>query len=407
MKFDVSRKMKSIKPSAIREIFKSLADPEMISLAAGNPSPDAFPTEAIAEISAKIYRDNPVGALQYGITEGYAPLIEKVKSRLKSKFNIDRTRDQTIITTGGQQGIDLLCKVMCDEGDVVLVEKPTFIGALNAFKANGARVIAIETGTDGFNMEVLEKTVSHYDNIKLIYTIPTFHNPLGITTPLQKRKDLLKFAASKNIVILEDNPYGDLRYSGDDIPTLKSMDDSGIVVYCSSFSKIIAPGIRIGYLTGHEEIISKVVVAKQVNDVHSNAYFQLVVDQLLAGGINGSFSIDAHIEKIRGIYGEKCALMLSELEKAASAVNSEDRIKMTFTRPDGGLFLWVTLPVGTNMDNFVARCISKKVAVVPGKTFHSNPYERCTSVRLNFSMPSKDQIINGVRLFGEAVSDFV
>jgi 2-aminoadipate transaminase len=392
--------MLTIKPSAIREIFKALADPTIISFAAGNPSPDAFPVEQIQELSDIIYEQMPVAALQYSITEGYIPLREKIAARIKTKFNISGDGDMLLITTGGQQGIDLTCKVMCNEGDVVICEKPSFIGALNAFKANGAKPVAIDMQSDGIDLEKLELALKTHENAKIIYLIPTFQNPSGTTMSLEKRKAVLELAKKYQVIILEDNPYGELRFGGEDIPTIKSMDNDGLGVYCSSFSKIIAPAIRVGYLSVPEELAQKIVVAKQVNDVHTNMYFQLVCNLFLE-----KFDIDAHIAKMRGIYKNKCALMLSEMDKKLKKLNDKDK-EIKYTRPDGGFFVWCTLPENIELSKFVKTCIDNKLAVVPGGTFLADENEITRSFRVNFSMPSEAQIIEGVNILAKSAEQF-
>ena len=392
MEYKISDKMINIKPSAIREIFKSLQDPSVIAFAAGNPSADAFPVEEINKLSADIYEQMPVLALQYGITEGYAPLLEKIKARLSDKYNINTAGNTTLITTGGQQGIDLTCKVMCNEGDVVICEKPSFIGALNSFKANGAIPVGIDMEDDGINVEKLEKALIEHKNAKLIYLIPTFHNPLGTTMSLEKRKAVYALAQKYQILILEDNPYGELRFRGDEIPTIKSFDTDNLVVYCSSFSKIFSPAMRIGFVCAPNEIASKIVVAKQVNDVHTNMYFQLVCNSFM-----DNYDIENHIEKIKALYKNKCLLMLDEIEK-----KFDKRVK--YTSPDGGLFLWCVLPEYIDLGEFVKEAIENKVAVVPGNAFLIDEKEKTTSFRLNYSYPSNQQIIDGIGILGKIIA---
>ena len=396
MEYKISDKMINIKPSAIREIFKSLTDPAVISFAAGSPSPDAFPVEQINELSELIYEKMPVLALQYGISEGYAPLIDKVRLRMKDKFNIDGNGDMTLIISGGQQGIDLTSKVMCNEGDVVICEKPSFIGALNSFKANGAIPVQIDAEPDGICIEKLEKALITHKNAKIIYLIPTFQNPSGSTLSLEKRKAVLALAKKYQIIILEDNPYGDLRFRGEEIPTIKSMDKDGLIVYCSSFSKIIAPAIRVGYLSAPQELASKIVVAKQGSDVHTNMYFQLICDLFLE-----KFDIDEHIEKIRVLYKDKCLLMLDEMHKKF------DNPGIKYTSPDGGLFLWCTLPENIDLTNFVKTSLERKVAVVPGGAFLADVNESSHAFRVNFSYPSNEQIITGVDVLAQVAEEMM
>ena len=263
MNFKFSDNVEPLKPSAIREIFKSLTDPSVISFAAGNPSPLSFPVEKLRSLADDIFETESAKSLQYGITEGYAPLREQVAARLKSKFSIGREFDMTVITSGGQQGLDLACKVLCNRGDTVICENPSFIGALNAFRSYGVNLKGLDVGDDGINPEELENILKTDSKVKMIYLIPTFQNPAGITMSLEKRKAVLALAKKYGVVIVEDNPYGELRFSGKDVPTIKSMDDEGVVLYCGSFSKVLSAGMRVGFICGHEELVQKIVVVKQ------------------------------------------------------------------------------------------------------------------------------------------------
>ena len=389
MEYKISNKLAALKPSAIREIFKSLADPTIISFAAGNPSPLSFPAKDLAEISADIFENNASAALQYGTTEGYTPLRQAVVARMKEKFGIGTDNDETIITTGGQQGIELACKALCNEGDAVICENPSFIGALNAFRSNGAATIGVPLCDDGIDVAILEETLKNTPNAKILYLIPTFHNPAGITSTLENRKQVYALAKKYGVIILEDNPYGELRFAGEDVPTYKSFDTDGIVIYCSSFSKILSAGMRIGYVCGPKDIISKMVVAKQVEDVHTNLFFQMLCYRYMT-----ERDLDAHIAGIRKLYGDKCGLMLSELDK-----NMPKCIK--YTRPEGGLFLWCTLPDGKSSAEFVKKALERKVAVVPGTAFNCDTEAPSDSFRLNYSMPSDEDIVKGIGILAD------
>ncbi len=393
MEYVFSDKLSGMKPSAIREIFKSLSDPSIISFAAGNPSPLSFPTEAILKIAGEIFTEEPVRALQYSVTEGYGPLREDVKKRLADKFGIDREGDETIITAGGQQGIELACKVLCNEGDAVICEEPTFIGALNAFRSNGAKPVGVPLGDDGVDTEALENAVKNTPRAKMIYLIPTFHNPAGITSTLENRRRVLEIALKYNIPVFEDNPYGELRFAGEDVRTIKSMDRDGIVIYCSTFSKILSAGMRVGYVTAPADIIQKMVIAKQVEDVHTNIFFQMLCHRFI-----DEYDLDAHIAGIRKLYGQKCSLMLLELGK-----NLASDVK--FTRPEGGLFIWCTLPARISQPDFVKEALNRKVAVVPGSTFCCDESAVSDSFRLNYSTPSDEDIVRGVSVLGEITKE--
>ena len=391
MEYKISNKFVSMKPSAIREIFKSLGKPGCISFAAGNPSPESFPIPQIKEIADDILANDPITALQYGVTEGYAPLRDLVKQRLKRVYNIGTPDDETIIVTGGQQGIELTCKVMCNEGDVVISENPSFIGALNSFRSLGAKLVGVPLKDDGMDIAALENALKSNPKTKLIYTIPSFQNPAGITSTLENRKAVYELARKYDVLIIEDNPYGDLRFAGEDVPTYKSFDTDGRVVYCGSFSKILSAGIRVGTLTANKELVSKIVVAKQVEDVHTNVFFQMVCAKYMS-----EYDLEGHIEKIRKLYMHKAGLMIAALEKYMPA-------DVKFTRHDGGIFLWCSLPEGYSLDEFVKRCSDKNVFVVPGTAFLPDESEVTRSFRLNYSMPSDEEIDRGIKLLAEVV----
>lgn len=384
MNYNFSDKIKALKPSAIREMFKSMADPEMISFAAGNPAPESFPVEELARLSAEIYEKSATAALQYSITEGYAPLREAVTKRQRERFGVVRDDDETLIVSGGQQGIELAVKIFANEGDAVVCEEPTFIGALNAFRSCGAQTVGVPLHGDGIDPDELDKVLSATPNAKLLYLIPTFHNPCGITTSVEKRKKILEVAKKHDIVILEDNPYGELRFAGEDVPTLKSLDTDGRVIYCSSFSKILSAGMRVGFVIAHKDIIAKMTVAKQSEDVHTNIFFQMLCYKYVT-----ECDLDAHIEKIKAIYRRKANLMLDGLERGMPKC-------VKFTRPCGGLFIWCTLPDGADAPAFIAECMKNKVAVVPGGTFNCDLSRQSNGFRLNYSTPSDEQIVLGI-----------
>ena len=393
MEYKFSEKLSALKPSAIREIFKSLTDPTIISFAAGNPNPLSFPVEALAKISADIFASDAAYALQYGITEGYAPLRESIAARIFEKFGIGREFDQTIVTTGGQQGIELACKAFCNEGDAVICENPSFIGALNAFRSNGARTIGVPLRADGIDLAILEETLRTEKKAKLLYLIPTFQNPSGITSTAENRHAVYALAKKYGVVILEDNPYGELRFAGADVPTYKSFDTDGIVIYCSSFSKILSSGMRIGFVNAPAEIVAKMVVAKQVEDVHTNLFAQMLCHRYMA-----EYDMDAHVAMIRELYRNKANRMLT-------ALDAEMPQSVAYTRPEGGLFLWCTLPDGRDAAPFVQKFLENKVAVVPGSAFMCVEHAPSDSFRLNYSMPSDEDIDRGVAILGKVLRD--
>ena len=389
MEYKISDKLAALKPSAIREIFKSLSDPTIISFAAGNPSPLSFPVADLADLSADIFANSSTAALQYSVTEGYPPFREAIRARMKEKFGIGRDFDETIVTTGGNQAIELCCKVMCNEGDVVVCENPSFIGALNAFRSNGAKTVGVPLTPTGIDPEKLEETLANTPNVKMLYLIPTFQNPAGVTSTLENRKAVYEIAKKYGVLIFEDNPYGELRFAGEDVPTYKSFDEDGIVMYCSSFSKILSAGMRIGYACGPGPVIQKMVVAKQVEDVHTNIFFQMLCCRYMT-----ERDLDAHIEAIRGIYRDKAGRMLRRLDEFMPKC-------VSYTRPEGGLFLWCTLPDGVSSADYVKEALARKVAVVPGTAFNCDPAAPSDSFRLNYSTPSDEDIDRGVKILGD------
>lgn len=395
MDYRFSDRMSGMRGSAIREIFKFAADPEVISLAGGNPAPELFPNEELADIAAELLRNQPVLSLQYGVTEGYTPLREAVKARLKRVEHIDNADDEVIIVSGGQQGIELSAKALVNEGDTVIVEEPSFIGALNAFRSYNAHLAGVKMDEDGMNIASLEKTVAENKNAKLIYTIPTFQNPMGTTMSLEKRKAVYEIARKNNLIIIEDNPYGDLTFDGTKVPTIKSMDVDGRVIYCGSFSKILAPGLRIGFVCANKAIVQKIVVGKQISDVHT-----AMLPQLLAYEYMTRFDLDAAIVKMRANYAHKCRTMLDAIARDFPA-------DVTCTRPNGGLFIWCDLGHGVDTQALAATCAANKVVYVPGSTFMVDMDKPSSALRLNYSTMSDERIAEGIRRLGAIFSEVV
>ena len=392
MEYNFSDKINPVKPSAIREIFKVLQDKSVISFAGGNPAEESFPIEDIKRLSAELLEKSAGQALQYSQTEGYPFLREQVKARLKEKFSIGSEQDELIITSGGQQAIDLTAKILCNEGDTVICENPSFIGALNAFRAYNLNLVGVDLENDGMNIAQLENTLKTAKNVRFIYVIPTFQNPMGITTSLEKRRAIMELAKRYNVLILEDNPYADIRFSGHDLPTLKSMDTEGRVIYAGTFSKIFSAGMRVGFCLAPKEVIAKIVVAKQVNDVHTNIFFQMLLSNYLS-----SCDLDSHILTIRALYAKKSSAMLEAISKYLP-----DDIEVT--HPEGGLFLWVTPREGTDIDALVKELAARKVAVVTGKAFQIDENSPAKSFRLNYSMPTLEKIEEGIKIIGEVMN---
>ena len=306
MDYQFSDRVLALKPSIIREILKNSSDPSVIPFSAGNPAPEAFPAKEIAEISQAILSETPIAALQYSITEGYTPLRETISAYMKSHHQIGREFDDIIVTSGAQQVMNLASKVLCNEEDVIICEAPSFIGSLNTFRSIKTRLRGISMEEDGMNMQELEQALKEEPNARMIYTIPNFQNPSGITMSLEKRKKMYQLAKQYGAIILEDNPYGDLRVSGTHVPAIKSFDEDGIVIYAGSFSKVISPGMRVGFTIAPKPIVQKMVVCKQADDVHTNILAQMICNMLMT-----DYDYDGHLEKLRAIYRKRTQLMLN------------------------------------------------------------------------------------------------
>lgn len=393
MEYNFSDRISGLAPSAIREILKFTSDPEVISFAAGNPAPEAYPVKEAQDIAQKLFKENPIKMFQYGVTEGYAPLKEKLSEDMKAK-KIMKDYDNIVVTSGAQQVMDLSTKVLCNEGDTIICEEPSFIGSLNCFKSYAVNLVPVKIDSDGMNMEDLEEKLKTAKNAKIIYTIPNFQNPSGTTMPIEKRKKLYELAQKYNKIILEDNPYGDLRVTGEDVPTIKSLDNEGRVIYVGSFSKLFAPGIRVGYAVAHKDLIAKMVVAKQTSDVHTTNFSQMLVNYWLR-----NYDIDAHIKKMRAIYTKKLNLMCDLLD-------SELGDFLTYVRPEGGLFIWAKLPENVDMTEFCKKAIANKVAVVPGSAFLVSEDIETQYIRLNFSTPTDEDIIKGMKKLGKLAKEY-
>lgn len=394
MDYSFSDRISSLQPSAIREILKATSSPDVIPFAAGNPAPEAFPVDDVKMIAAEIFMHEPITALQYGITEGYAPLRERILKYMRQKHQVGKADDEIIITSGATQVMDIMSKSFLNEGDTVVCESPSFIGSLNCFRSYNAKLVGVPVEADGMDMTALESVLKNNKRVKFIYTIPNFQNPSGATMSLEKRKQMYGLAKKYNVLILEDNPYGDLRVSGKHIQTIKSLDDEGRVIYAGSFSKILAPGIRVGYVIANSAIISKLTVAKQTADTHTPMFSQMLVDKWMA-----NCDFEGHIIKIQNIYRKKLELM-------CSLIDSELGDFVTYNKPEGGLFVWCELPKRVSMPDFVKAAVNQKVAVVPGSAFMINENDKTQCIRLNFSTPTDEKIVAGMKTLGEVKDKF-
>lgn len=390
-----SDRVKPMKGSAIREMFKRMADPEIISLAGGNPASELFPGEELSQIAYDILKNNPAKALQYGTTDGL-PQMKECAIKRANKVNAYKDGDSVIITTGANQGIDLTAKALINKGDKIIVESPSFIGSLNAFRTYECELVGVKTDSYGMDMEDLEKALADNDGVKMIYTIPTFQNPTGTTMPLDRRKKLIELANKYDVMVLEDNPYGDLRFKGEDIATLKSLDTDGRVIYAGSFSKILSPGMRLGYIIGAEPVLAKIEILKQVNDVHTPVLTQMMCVEFMK-----QYNIDEYIEKNRELYGKKCSAMIEAMEKYFP------KGKVKWTEPDGGIFMWCECPEIEDISVLVDKALEKKVAIVPGSNFAIDVKKKSNMFRLNYSSAPIEKIVEGIKRLGEALTEIL
>ena len=371
----------TVSGSAIREIFKVIAQPGMISFAGGNPSLDALEEDTVSFLAAEALSQNGKAILQYGATEGYPPFLDSLKEYIHSALAF--RFDDVLPVTGSTQAMDLLCKALINKGDRILVENPSFLGNLQCMKLYEAELIPVNSDESGMIPEHLEEQIRRY-HPKMIYTIPTFQNPTGKTLPAERRKKIASLASEYGVVVAEDDPYRELRYTGDPILPIKCFDQDGWVVYLGSFSKTISPGLRVGFIAGNREIIRKCTIGKQSTDVHTANLNQAIVDLYIRKNL-----LDDHIRRICGLYGQKMNIMLDHLKQFPADIR--------FTQPQGGLFIWMELPAGMNALNLLPKAVEQKVAFVPGTHFcvdggHEN------TIRLNFSNSTDEQISRGVEI---------
>ena len=372
--------------SAIREIFKMIAKPGMISFAGGNPSPAALPDEEVDRIAHQVLKDNGKAILQYGATEGYPPLLESLKAYVENQLGCDIPA--VLPVTGSTQAMDLLCKALIDPGDAILVEDPSFLGNLQCMKLYQAKLVPVESDEHGLMLDKLEEAMAT-QHPKMLYVIPTFQNPTGKTLAADRREPIARLAAKYGVVVAEDDPYRDLRYAGEGARSIKSFDKDGWVVFLGSFSKIISPGLRVGYMAGDSRILRKCTMGKQSSDVHTANLNQAIVDQFLRQNL-----LPGHIAKICQSYKQQLDAMLEELASFPEGTR--------YTRPEGGLFVWVELPAGMDAKAMLEQAVQRHVAYVPGTHFFAYGGHENT-LRLNFSNSTIAQIHEGMTILRDVI----
>lgn len=392
MEIHFARRMSGLRPSTIREILKVTSQPEVISFAGGLPAPELFPVESIRAASDRVLSAQGPSALQYGESEGYRPLREYLVSEMQRR-GVSCSYENLIVTGGSQQVLDLVGRVFLDPGDVVLTENPTYLAAIQAFQSYEARFAPVPTDDEGIIPESLPDLIVRH-RPKFLYTIPNFQNPTGRTLTWPRRQALAEIAARHDLLVVEDDPYGKLRYRGEDVPPIKSLDADGHVIYVSTFSKTVAPGLRMGWVVTTPDILRKLVVIKQAADLHTSSFDQRLVYEYLKTGEN-----DAHVARIRAAYGERYRIM-------DEALQAEMPAEFHWTHPEGGMFLWVTGPESLDTWSLLPKALERKVAFVPGQDFFPDGDGK-QHMRLNFSNANPDRIREGVARLASLVRETV
>ncbi len=384
MAVKMARRMAELRASEIREILKLTQRPEVISFAGGLPAAETFPAEDIAGVTAKVLSEDGPRALQYSPTEGFPPLRQAIADRMNAKLGTAVDSSEILITSGSQQGLDFTGKILLDPGDVVLCESPTYLGAINAFKAYEPQFVEIETDDDGMVVSDLERRLSGIPNARFIYVIPDFQNPSGNTWSLERRKGVMDLARRFEVPVIEDSPYAEVRFEGQSVPPLKSLEGNEWVVFLGTFSKVFCPGLRLGWLSAAPELFQKYVFVKQAADLHTST-----LGQMQLAGYLETYGLDRNIQGVIDLYRSRRDVMLRTME-------AEFPDGITWTRPEGGMFLWITLPESLNAREILELCLVEDVAFVPGGAFFPNGGHENT-LRMNYSTSSTERIEEGVK----------
>lgn len=392
VKYQFSNAVPKGSTDTVGEILKVAASPEIISFAGGLPAPELFPVKGLKEATDEVYTKSPQSALQYSNSAGFPKLREILAKRMANR-GVEATKDNVAITTGSQQSIDLITRMFVDRGDTVIVEKPTYLCALDVFRSYGAHIVGVDMDDEGMKMDELEKVLQDNPNAKMIYTIPTFQNPTGRTMPASRRAKMVELAKKYDVVIVEDDPYGQLRFAGEAVPAVKSFDTDGRVFYLSTFSKTLTPGLRTGWVVGDPEFIKNFVIMKQSADLHSNNVAQQAIADFLEDD-----SIDDHIQEIRKVYKKREGIMMDGIKKYFPK-------GVKYSHPEGGLFIWVEVPGDVNTQDLFDQCIKNNVAFVPGEPFYPDEVIPGT-FRLNYSNMSEDKIEEGMQRLGKALQEY-
>lgn len=389
--FKYSKRVPADGTDAVGAILQAAADPKIISFAGGLPAPELFPVKEMKAAVDKVFEEHGQEAMQYGAAKGVTALREVIQQHVKEKENVDSELDNVLVTTGSEQALDLVGKAFVDPGDTVLVEQPTYLCALDVFRSYGANFASVEMDEDGMKRDALEEALKANPNTKLIYTVPNFQNPTGRTMTEERRKQLAELAEKYDVYVLEDNPYGEIRFAGQHVPAVKSFDKSGHVFYMSTFSKTLAPGFRLGWLVADKAVVNKLTVLKQSADLHTDNLAQFAVAQFFADN-----DVDAHVKEISALYGKRKDLMLEGIKKYFP-----EGVK--YTDPEGGMFLWVEVPGVDDTVELFKECLEHDVAFVPGDPFFAGEVQP-GAFRLNYSNMKEDQIEVGLKRLGAALT---
>ena len=389
--FKFSKRVPADGTDAVGAILQAAADPQIISFAGGLPAPELFPVKEMKAAVDQVFDQHGQEAMQYGAAKGVTALRKVIQQHVKEKEDVEAELANVLVTTGSEQVLDLVGKAFVNPGDTVLVEQPTYLCALDVFKSYGAEFAGVEMDEDGMKMDALEKALQDHPNTKLIYTVPNFQNPTGRTMTAERRKKLAELAAKYDVYVLEDNPYGEIRFAGEHVPAVKSFDKTGHVFYMSTFSKTLAPGFRLGWVVADEAVVNKLTVLKQSADLHTDNLVQFAVAQFFATN-----DVDAHVREISDLYGKRKDLMLEGIKKYFPA-------GVKYTDPEGGMFLWVEVPGVDDTVELFNECLKHNVAFVPGDPFFAGKPQP-GAFRLNYSNMKEDQIEVGLKRLGEALA---
>lgn len=393
-KFNYSKRVPADGTDAVGAILKAAADPKIISFAGGLPAPELFPVKEMQAAVDQVFTKEGQEAMQYGAAKGVTALRELILEHVKEKEGVTGQLDNVMVTTGSEQVLDLVGKAFVDPGDTILVEQPTYLCALDVFKSYGAKFVGVDMDEQGMKMDSLEEALQAHPETKLVYTVPNFQNPTGRTMAVERRQKLAELAEKYDVYVLEDNPYGEIRFAGHHVPAVKSFDKSGHVFYMSTFSKTLAPGFRLGWVVADQDVVNKLTVLKQSADLHTDNLAQYAVVEFLKHN-----DLDAHVKEISALYGKRKQLMADGIKQYFPA-------GVKYTDPEGGMFLWVEVPGVDDTVELFKECLNHNVAFVPGDPFFAGQPQP-GAFRLNYSNAQEDQIKVGMKQLGEALQEAV